>query len=64
MYFPLLGIFIEQFSNLSSRIYAVVGLGVSWNANSHSGYYKRAMGVGLQQTIGNCAGLIVSGISY
>ncbi|KAI2677803.1 hypothetical protein DTO012A7_3628 [Penicillium roqueforti] len=43
-------------------IYAVVGLGVSWNANSHSGYYKRAMGVGLQQTIGNCAGLIAGQI--
>ncbi|KAJ5130863.1 uncharacterized protein N7515_006902 [Penicillium bovifimosum] len=43
-------------------IYAVVGLGVSWNANSHSGYYKRAMGVGLQQSIGNCAGLIAGQI--
>lgn len=42
------------------RIYATVGLGVSWNANSHSGYYKRAMAVGVQQSIGNCAGLIVS----
>lgn len=44
----------------SYRIYCVVGLGVSWNANSHAGYYKRAMAVGLQQSIGNCAGLIVS----
>ncbi|KAJ6079700.1 hypothetical protein PENARI_c001G07655 [Penicillium arizonense] len=43
-------------------IYAVVGLGVSWNANSHSGYYKRAMAVGLQQSIGNCAGLIAGQI--
>ncbi|KAL5355877.1 major facilitator superfamily domain-containing protein [Aspergillus floccosus] len=43
-------------------IYCVVGLGVSWNANSHAGYYKRAMGVGLQQTIGNCAGLIAGQI--
>ncbi|OQE25547.1 hypothetical protein PENSTE_c006G01951 [Penicillium steckii] len=39
-------------------IYCVVGLGVSWNANSHAGYYKRTMAVGLQQSIGNCGGLI------
>lgn len=62
--FSVVGSIYWAIVNLSSRIYAVVGLGVSWNANSHSGYYKRAMGVGLQQTIGNCAGLIVSGISY
>ncbi|KAJ5122121.1 hypothetical protein N7526_009058 [Penicillium atrosanguineum] len=43
-------------------IYSVVGLGVSWNANSHAGYYKRSMAVGLQQTIGNCAGLIAGQI--
>ncbi|KAJ5084533.1 hypothetical protein NUU61_009112 [Penicillium alfredii] len=43
-------------------IYCVVGLGVSWNANSHAGYYKRTMAVGLQQSIGNCAGLIAGQI--
>ncbi|KAJ5157321.1 uncharacterized protein N7482_008421 [Penicillium canariense] len=43
-------------------IYCVVGLGVSWNANSHAGYYKRTMAVGLQQTIGNCGGLIAGQI--
>jgi hypothetical protein len=51
-------------SNLDDRIYCVVGLGVSWNANSHAGYYKRSMAVGLQQSIGNCAGLIVSISEY
>jgi hypothetical protein len=51
-------------ADLSFRIYAVVGLGVSWNANSHSGYYKRAMAVGLQQSIGNCAGLIVRQLKF
>ncbi|KAJ5609937.1 hypothetical protein N7510_006656 [Penicillium lagena] len=43
-------------------IYCVVGLGVSWNANSHAGYYKRTMAVGLQQSIGNCGGLIAGQI--
>lgn len=47
-----------------NRIYCVVGLGVSWNANSHAGYYKRTMAVGLQQSIGNCAGLIVSNLAH
>lgn len=45
---------------LNDRIYCVVGLGVSWNANSHARYYKRTMAIGLQQSIGNCGGLIVS----
>ncbi|KAJ5085758.1 hypothetical protein N7532_010529 [Penicillium argentinense] len=43
-------------------IYCVVGLGVSWNANSHAGYYKRTMAVGLQQSIGNSGGLIAGQI--
>lgn len=46
-------------ANKIYSIYCVVGLGVSWNANSHAGYYKRTMAVGLQQSIGNCGGLIV-----
>ena len=56
-------IFREHGLIIIRSIYATVGLGVSWNANSHSGYYKRAMAVGVQQSIGNCAGLIVSQFS-
>ena len=36
------------------------GLNVSWLLNSHAPYYKRAMAIGMNQSIGNSAGVVVS----
>ena len=44
----------------ATGIYCVVGLNVTWVSNSNAGYYKRAAAIGLQQTIGNSAGIMVS----
>ena len=30
-----------------------------WMLNSHAGYYKRATAIGINMTIGNCAGLVI-----
>jgi MFS family permease len=40
------------------------GLNVSWLLNSHAPYYKRAMAIGMNQSIGNSAGVVVSHIFY
>lgn len=44
----------------SFGIYIVVGLNVTWVSNSNAGYFKRATAIGLQQTIGNSSGIMVS----
>ncbi|KAK7746105.1 hypothetical protein SLS62_009565 [Diatrype stigma] len=44
----------------ATGIYCVVGLNVTWLSNSNAGYFKRATAIGLQQTIGNSAGIMVS----
>jgi MFS family permease len=40
-------------------IYCVVGLNVTWVSNSNAGYFKRAGAIGIQQTVGNSAGIMV-----
>lgn len=40
--------------------YIIVGLNCAWLLNSHAPYYKRAMAIGTNQTIGNTAGIVVS----
>jgi hypothetical protein len=40
----------------------VVGLNVTWVINSNTGYFKRATAIGLQQTIGNSAGIMAGQI--
>ncbi|CZT25765.1 related to permease of the major facilitator superfamily [Ramularia collo-cygni] len=46
----------------ATGIYCVVGLNVTWNSNSNAGYYKRATAIGLQQTVGNSAGIMAGQI--
>jgi MFS family permease len=46
----------------ATGIYCVVGLNVTWNSNSNAGYFKRATAIGLQQTIGNSAGILAGQI--
>lgn len=45
---------------IAPGVYICVGLNVSWLLNSHAPYYKRAMAIGMNQSIGNSAGLVVS----
>lgn len=42
--------------------YVIVGLNCAWLLNSHAPYYKRAMAIGMNQSLGNCAGLVVGQI--
>ncbi|KAI0594604.1 major facilitator superfamily transporter [Biscogniauxia sp. FL1348] len=46
----------------ATGIYCVVGLNVTWVSNSNAGYFKRAAAIGLQQTIGNSAGILAGQI--
>lgn len=46
----------------ATGIYCCVGLNVTWNSNSNAGYYKRATAIGLQQTVGNSAGIMAGQI--
>lgn len=41
----------------------MLGLNYVWMLGSHAGYYKRATAVGINLTIGNSAGLVVSPIT-
>jgi hypothetical protein len=41
-------------------IFVGVGINVTWNAGSHAPYYKRSTAIGIQQSIGNMGGIIVS----
>ncbi|RDW89649.1 hypothetical protein BP6252_01681 [Coleophoma cylindrospora] len=47
---------------IAPGIYIIVGLNCTWLLNSHAGYYKRATAIGFNQTLGNCAGLVVGQI--
>lgn len=38
----------------------MLGMNYIWMLNSHAGYYKRATAIGINMTMGNSAGLIVS----
>ena len=44
---------------IAPGVYIIVGLNVSWLLNSHAPYYKRAMAIGMNQSIGNSAGVVV-----
>ncbi|ETS82371.1 hypothetical protein PFICI_04247 [Pestalotiopsis fici W106-1] len=46
----------------ATGIYCIVGLNVTWISNSNAGYFKRATAIGLQQTIGNSAGIMAGQI--
>jgi hypothetical protein len=37
----------------------MLGLNYVWMLNSHAGYFKRATAIGINMTMGNCAGLVV-----
>ncbi|KAH7078261.1 major facilitator superfamily transporter [Paraphoma chrysanthemicola] len=43
-------------------IYVMLGLNYVWMLNSHAGYYKRATAIGINMTVGNCAGLVIGQI--
>jgi MFS family permease len=43
-------------------IYIIVGINSTWVLNCHAGYYKRATAIGLNQSLGNCAGIVVGQI--
>ncbi|KAF2643771.1 MFS general substrate transporter [Massarina eburnea CBS 473.64] len=43
-------------------IYCMLGLNYVWMLNSHAGYYKRATAIGVNMTVGNCAGLVIGQI--
>ncbi|KAI0150547.1 major facilitator superfamily domain-containing protein [Xylariaceae sp. FL1272] len=44
---------------IAPGIYIILGLNSSWLLNSHAGYYKRATAIGLNQSVGNSAGVVV-----
>lgn len=44
---------------IAPGIYVIVGLNATWLLNSHAGYYKRATAIGMNQSIGNSAGVVV-----
>jgi hypothetical protein len=46
----------------ATGIYCVVGLNVTWVINSNAGSFKRATAIGLQETIGNSAGVMAGQI--
>ena len=52
---------VQYFSTflIAPGIYIVLGLNCSWLLNCHAGYYKRATAVGMNQSIGNAAGVVV-----
>lgn len=47
---------------IAPGIYIIVGLNCTWLLNSHAGYYKRATAVGVNQSLGNSAGVVVSSL--
>jgi MFS family permease len=44
---------------IAPGIYVIVGINCTWLLNSHAGYYKRATAVGMNQAVGNSAGVVV-----
>ncbi|KAL4939801.1 hypothetical protein BDV06DRAFT_230815 [Aspergillus oleicola] len=55
---------VQYFSTflIAPGIYIVLGLNCSWLLNCHAGYYKRATAVGMNQSVGNAAGVVVGQI--
>ncbi|KAG9253007.1 major facilitator superfamily domain-containing protein [Emericellopsis atlantica] len=47
---------------IAPGVYMIVGLNCAWLLNSHAPYYKRAMAIGMNQSIGNTAGIVVGQI--
>lgn len=47
---------------IAMGVYIIVGLNATWLLNSHAGYYKRATAIGLNQSFGNSAGVVVGQI--
>lgn len=47
---------------IAPGIYCIVGLNATWLLNSHAGYYKRATAIGMNQSLGNIAGVVVGQI--
>jgi MFS family permease len=47
---------------IAPGIYIIVGLNATWLLNSHAGYYKRATAIGMNQSMGNSAGVVVGQI--
>lgn len=47
---------------IAPGVYIIVGLNAAWLLNSHAPYYKRAMAIGMNQSIGNSAGIVVGQI--
>ncbi|KAJ3538647.1 hypothetical protein NM208_g5816 [Fusarium decemcellulare] len=47
---------------IAPGVYVIVGLNCAWLLNSHAPYYKRAMAIGMNQSIGNSAGVVVGQI--
>ncbi|KAH8897535.1 MFS general substrate transporter [Thozetella sp. PMI_491] len=47
---------------IAPGIYIILGINCTWLLNSHAGYYKRATAVGMNQSIGNSAGVVVGQI--
>jgi MFS family permease len=47
---------------IAPGIYCILGLNATWLLNSHAGYYKRATAIGMNQSIGNSAGVVVGQI--
>lgn len=45
-------------------IYIILGLNSAWLLSSHAGYHKRATAIGMNQSIGNSAGVVVSNFKY
>jgi MFS family permease len=45
---------------IAPGIYIILGLNCTWLLNTHAGYYKRATAVGMNQSVGNSAGVVVS----
>ena len=44
---------------IAPGVYIIVGLNCTWLLNSHAPYYKRAMAIGMNQSIGNIGGIVV-----
>ncbi|BGP43069.1 hypothetical protein JCM10449v2_007084 [Rhodotorula kratochvilovae] len=47
---------------VATGVYTSVGLNVSWNSAKIAGVRKRSTGIGIQQLIGNCGGVIAGQI--
>ncbi|KAL3956518.1 hypothetical protein ACCO45_009364 [Purpureocillium lilacinum] len=49
---------------IAPGIYIIVGLNCAWLLNSHAPYYKHAMAIGMNQTLGNSSGIVVGACLY